>query len=158
VVISYRRFGTTYRCHLQDSELYLTDVQGQPIGVNFRTNYFLPTFRDNLSVSSSGLWNYFLPTFRDNLSVSSSGLGNYFLPTFRDNLSVPSSELRNYFLPTFRDNLSVPSSGLGIISYRNFGTTYRWRPQDSGIFLTTFRDNLGAVVRTREFFLTDVSK
>ena len=42
-------------------------------------------------------------------------------------------------LPTFRDNLSVPSSGI-----RNY-------------FLPTFRDNKGAVLRTQELFLTDIS-
>jgi hypothetical protein len=42
------------------------------------SGYFLPTFRINLSVPSSGPRNYFLPTFRDNLSVPSSGLGIIF--------------------------------------------------------------------------------
>jgi hypothetical protein len=91
---------------------------------------FLPTFRDNLSVPSSGFKNPFVFLLDCSLlSYYSESSGN-FLQTFRDNLSVPSSGFKNpfvflldcsllgyysessgNFLPTFRDNLSVPSSG-----------------------------------------------
>jgi len=49
VVISYRRFGTTYRSHLQRSRIlgYYKASSGN----------FLPAFRDNLSIPSSGVKN-----------------------------------------------------------------------------------------------------
>jgi len=61
------------------------------------------------------------------------------------------------FLPTFRDNLSVSSPGLGIISYRRSGTTYRCQLQDE-LFLTDVSGQpIGVIFRTLELFLTDVS-
>jgi len=88
-----------------------------------------------------------LPTFRDDLSVPSSGLkiiqqvvviyyrcfGTTIGPIFRIKDYAASG---GNLLPTFQDDLSVPSSGLKImqqvvvIYYRRFGTTYRSHPQD----------------------------
>jgi hypothetical protein len=97
VVISYRRFGTTYRSHFRGSRIW-----------------FLPTLRDNLSVPFSGVKNLVLtdasgqpvgPIFEDQESGSYRRFGT----TYRSHFRGP--RIRGYFLPTFWDNLSVPFSG-----------------------------------------------
>jgi len=103
---SYRRFGTTYRSHLQGSTEGVTDVSGHlsvpSSGINWRSHRrFGTTYRSHLQGSTEGV-----------TDVSGQPIGTI----FRDQLKE---------LPTFRDNLSVPSSGINWRSCRRFGTTYR---------------------------------
>jgi len=147
VVISCRRFGTTYWSHLQGlrSEYwqFLTDVSRQPIGPIFRgyaecSGNFLQTFRDNLLVPSSGAtqrvvtisYRRFGRTYWYHLQ----GLRREYWQFFTDVSEEPIGTIfRGYaassgnFITTFRDNLLVPYSGA---------------TQSSGNFLPTFRDNL----------------
>jgi len=56
VLISCRRFGTTYRLYPHSSrDKFINDVSGQPIGFVPRVQgiKFLSTFRDNIPVISS---------------------------------------------------------------------------------------------------------
>jgi len=116
-------------CTLRNLRTALLRVITQPVLV-----YFLPMFRDNLSVPSSG--------FKITQRVVGISWPR-FRTAYQAHLQGPRILLAYYaassgnFLPTFRDNLSVPSSGFKItqrivaISYWCFGTTYRSHPQDS---------------------------
>jgi hypothetical protein len=111
----YRRFGTTYRYHLQaHRSIFCTDVSVQPIGSIFKGQEVpsIPTFRDNLSVPSwrvqkYNLYRRFGTTYRAHLQRSS--------PLCTDVSGQPIGPILKVqevpFVPTFRGKLSVPSSG-----------------------------------------------
>jgi hypothetical protein len=94
----------------------------------------IPTFRYNLSVSSSRFKKSIILYRRFGKLIGPVFKGqevkNNSVPTFRKNLSVPSSRVRKSRIILYRrfgKNLSVPSSRVKksrIILYRRFGTTY----------------------------------
>jgi hypothetical protein len=102
LVILYRRFGTTYRSHLQG-----TEVQEES----------LPTFRSNLSVPSSkdkkskkkafrrfeAIYRSHLRRTRSPRRKPSDVLKQFIGPIFEG------QKVQEESLPTFRSNLSVPS-------------------------------------------------
>jgi len=134
MVISYRRFGTTYRSNLKGSRYlqgprFLTDVSGQLIGPIvkdqdiFKAQDFLTTFRDILSVPSSRARHIQGPRFLNDVSGQLIGpivkgqdifKDQDFLTTFRDNIGPIVKGQHIFkgedFFPTFRNKLSVPSS------------------------------------------------
>ena len=83
VVISYRRFGTTYQSHLQG--LTIQELRNGPEECSCN---FLPTFRTTYQSHLQGLRIQELRNGPEECSCN-------FLPTFRDNLSVPSSRVKN---------------------------------------------------------------
>jgi len=83
---SCRRFGTTYRSHLQGSRI-LADVSVQPIGPIFKGQEFLPMFRYYLSVPSSRVKNScrrFGTTYRSHLQGSRMTLEGGTVRLYRD--------------------------------------------------------------------------
>jgi hypothetical protein len=93
-------------------------------------------------VASSG---NFLPTFRDNLSVPSSGFKEPFKFLLDGALLGCHAASSGIFLPTFRDNLSVPSSGFKKpFGFLLDGALLGYYAASSGNFLPTFRGNLSA--------------
>jgi hypothetical protein len=127
----------------------------------------LPTFRDNVSVSSSRVKSprrrcgSCLPTFRNNVWVPSSWEKSprrrvviayrRFGTTYRSHLQgqKPEASCGNC-LSTFRDNVWVPCSRVKnprrrvVIVYRRFGTTYR---SHLGLWLLTREDGTDTLSR-----------
>ena len=102
MVISYRRFGTNYRSHLNGSRV--------------RCN-FLPTFRDNLFIPSTGvknLWSILTDVSGQTIGHIFTGQESVVISYQRfgtTSLSLlQGSRIYGQFLPTFRDKLFVPST------------------------------------------------
>ena len=135
VVISHRRFRTTYQSHLQQSRILLAYYAAS-------SGNFLPTFRENLSVPSSSqesLWLFtqwvvvishrrFGTTYQSHLQVKnlSDLLRSQEWSFLTDVSGQPTSPIFNS-----QESFWPITQPVVVISYRRFGTAYRSHPQNS---------------------------